>query len=366
MPIVPRLPTKAQIASILRQIAATTSGSQRYRLEQLADDAERCAPFDPHTPRKLCACGSALCLECKHVSKGAGPEPRSPSVTERFPSCGILGDLLCAVMPHVEANEMAIAVPFLIGMANLMGRGPHFVAGGTEHYLQFYAALVGSSAGARKSTAINTVLALLRRVDPSWAACCQKITLLSGDGLVACLHDRHLFDDRDGDKRLFLVDTGLESTIRSIRRPQNTLSPILSDLSDEGIAHTRSSKNPLETTDALVSLIGDFNVDDRLSKLVREKQTGLDRRFLWFFVERSKSLPRCRRLPIDEMAPLVLRLKKVVAFAKTVGEMQRSKKAERLCLRPVKWCVKVSRVQCRFSLLSPWIKNWQLGLWECG
>jgi hypothetical protein len=233
-------------------------------------------------------------------------------------------------MPHVEADEMAIAVPFLIGMANLMGRGPHFVAGGTEHYLQFYAALVGSSAGARKSTAINTVLALLRRVDPSWAACCQKITLLSGDGLVACLHDRHLFDDRDGDKRLFLVDTGLESTIRSIRRPQNTLSPILSDLWDEGIAHTRSSKNPLETTDALVSLIGDFNVDDRLSKLVREKQTGLDRRFLWFFVERSKSLPRCRRLPIDEMAPLVLRLKKVVAFAKTVGEMQRSKKAERL------------------------------------
>jgi hypothetical protein len=264
------------------------------------------------------------------VSEDISESPRMPSLQDKYPFYGLLGDLLRVLMPHVEADEMAIAAPFLTGIANLIGRGPHFVAGRTDHYLQFNTALVGDSAHARKSTAIDIVTALLRRVDPSWAARCKEITLLSGEGLVACLQDRGLYDDRDGDKRLFLVDTALAGTLKSLRRRENMLSPILSDLCDEGIASTRSSSNPLETTDALVSLIGDFNVSDRVAKSIRENRTGLDRRFLWFFVERSKSLPRCRQVPSSVLAPIIPRLQRVVRLARKVREMHRSTKAEGL------------------------------------
>jgi hypothetical protein len=275
------------------------------------------------------------------VPEGARPAPKTPSLTAKYPFYGLLGDLLRVIMPHTEADQMAIASQFLAGIANLIGRGPHFNVGPTEHHLVLYIALVGTSSRARKTTALDVVFEILRGIDEIWEAHCQAGGLSSGEGLIARVRDRDQSgtDDDDGegpavtDKRLFVVETELAQPLIVMRRPGNTLSTVLRRLWDRGRAETLVKKNPIKTTDAHVSLVGHITRDELLPNLKREKKNGLANRFLWFFVKRSKDLPSGGHLPADELAPLILRLKKVVAFARTVGEMQRSKKAEKLWRR---------------------------------
>jgi len=267
------------------------------------------------------------------VSPGANVPPKMPSLAKKYPFYGILGDLLRAIMPHVEADEMALAAPFLAGIGNLIGAGPHFKAGNVDHHLSLYAALFSTSPDARKSTAIRIVVALLRKIDRYWAARCQEDALLSGSFVISRVGDQDQSDDRAGlgitEKRLFIVDEGFPETLTRIRQPGDSISPALCALWHPGSAKNVADEVPFEGPSGLVSVVGDFNATKGLRKLIREQQRPLDRRFLWFFVERSKCVPGYR-IPANTLEPFVPRLKKIVTFARTVGEMRRSIKAEKL------------------------------------
>jgi len=101
MSIIPRLPTSAKIATILRQTAATSSGSQRLRLEELADEVDRCGQFDTRTGRRH-DCHSAFCPGCAHrYSSLPGIALFRPSLRR------ISRDLLF----HIELSKEPLPVP---------------------------------------------------------------------------------------------------------------------------------------------------------------------------------------------------------------------------------------------------------------
>ncbi len=65
---------------------------------------------------------------------------------------GLAGDIVETIETETKASPAALLIQLLVGMGNLMGRGPFIVADSTRHGVNPFTALVGKTAKARKGT----------------------------------------------------------------------------------------------------------------------------------------------------------------------------------------------------------------------
>ena len=267
------------------------------------------------------------------------PWPEEPSLEGRFPYYGVLGEMVRVIMPHSEAHPMAVMVQLLVGAASIIGRSPYYLVEATEHHVNLFAAVVGASSRARKGTALEWAIRILREVDDAWVTNCVSSGSSSGEGLVWRLRDPTQ-EKVDGevvtvdagveDKRLLVKEPELGSVLRVLQRGGNTLSPILRTLWDTGCAETMTKTSPTKATNAHVCAIAHITKGELLRYFRREATNGFGNRFLWLAVKKSKSLPFGGGYPAAELRPLVARLRDAVAFARTVGKMKMSERAATL------------------------------------
>ncbi len=232
---------------------------------------------------------------------------------------GTAGQLVSIVAPHTEADPAAILIQFLVAFGNLIGRSVYFLAEAHRHHPNLFAALVGETSKARKGSSKRHVMDVLHRVEASWAVSRQQSGLVSGEGLIWHVRDPSKDDNGVDDKRLFLVEEEFSSVLRIMRRPENTLSPVLRQAWDSGDLQTLAKNSPAKATGAHVSLVGHSTVEDVNKHLDRtEIANGFANRFLWILVKRAQVLPDGGQLDPEELDHVVQKLKAVAEFWKKV------------------------------------------------
>lgn len=273
----------------------------------------------------------------------ATPEWPAPMAPEAFH--GLPGEFVRLVEPHTEADPAGLLVQFLVAMGNVIGRGPHFVAEGSRHYLNLFAALVGLTAKGRKGTSWAHTGNIAAAVDETWK---DRVVhgLSSGEGLIWAVRDPIIqrqavkgkgrvvdYEDVEvdpgvEDKRLLVVEGEFATTLRVLGREGNTLSAVVRNAWDTGDLRTLTKNSPAKATGAHISIIGHVTRDELLRYLdTTEATNGFANRFLWVCVRRSKVLPDGGRLHEVDMAPFVRKLRAAVEFARSVGELRRDEEA---------------------------------------
>ena len=91
-----------------------------------------------------------------------------PATIDEEAYYGLAGDIVRTLEPQTEADPVALLIHVLVGLGNLVGRGPHFRVGGTTYHTNENAICVGKTSSARKGTAKSDTFYLLCSVDPAW------------------------------------------------------------------------------------------------------------------------------------------------------------------------------------------------------
>jgi hypothetical protein len=262
---------------------------------------------------------------------------------------GLAGDFVRAIDPHTEADPAALLISYFVAVGNMIGRHPHFVADGAEHYTNLYAILVGRTSKSRKGSSQAQVKRPLKAVDPEWVLERIQSGLSSGEGLIWAVRDpiqkeepvrergrvvdyeTVLQDPGVEDKRLLITEPEFASMLRVMGRDGNTLSAVVREAWDSGNLRTLTKNSPAKATGAHISILGHVTRDEVLRYLdSTEAGNGFANRFLWVCVRRSKSLPDGGLIHQVDFGPLIRRLTAVVEFAGGVGEMKRDDEARGL------------------------------------
>jgi hypothetical protein len=321
--------------------------------------ADRCSPPIPHDhitkivgdllrkdrgkPRVVSLAASGENIEAIELPSPM-PWPDAPAIALRH---GVVGEFLDAVMPHTEADPVAVAVTLLVGFGNAAGREPHALVGGTRHGTNEFAVISGQSGKGRKGTANDVSLLPIRAADPAWAE--ERIVsgLTSGEGIIHAVRDPitklepvregraivdyapTVVDAGEPDKRLLVIETELGSTLRATKREQSTLSPIMRAAWDGGNLRTLAKNSGEKATAPHVSLMGNITVEE-LRKLTTDTDVygGLFNRVLWVLARRSRLLPDGGEL--DDLTSVNARIAALLTKARTVGRMRRSPAAREL------------------------------------
>lgn len=257
-------------------------------------------------------------------SNATSDTPNWPAPLAREAFYGLAGYFIEVVEPYSEADPAALLVQFLVGVGNLIGRGPHFIAGADQHFTNLSSVLVGATAKARKGMSWGQAKDVLRRVDPTWAEKRVKSGLASGEGLIAALN-------KESDKTLMIYEPEFSRVLRTAERSGSTLSDIIRQAWDGGNLAVLTKNNPLEVKDAFISMVGHITVGE-LRSLMSEIPTlnGFANRYLWVCVNRSKFLPDGGPVPQEAMDGLCAALTTQLDFARSVRRMERDGEASEL------------------------------------
>jgi hypothetical protein len=102
---------------------------------------------------------------------------------------GLPGRIVRTLDPHTEADRAAVLIQLLLGVGNLIGRKPFFLAGAVKHHTNLFACIVGKTSKARKGTSWAYIRSLLESVDPNWVRQNLVSGLSSGEGLLWAVRD---------------------------------------------------------------------------------------------------------------------------------------------------------------------------------
>ncbi len=257
---------------------------------------------------------------------------------------GLAGEVVELLEPETEADPVAILMSLLVCVGSCVGRKIWFPVEGDKHHANLFATMVGKSSRGRKGTSLGRTLGIWDELDP-WRRDRISTGLSSGEGVKFHVRDalevlepvkekgkvvsyqNVIKDPGVSDKRLLVVESEFAQTLRVMQREGNTLSPVLRQAWDTGNLKTLTKNDPIEATEAHISILGHITTDE-LGKLLSDCDTanGFANRFLWTLVKRSKLLPDGGR-QLDLM-PLRSRLQK--AISSVAGRMHRSADAQRL------------------------------------
>jgi hypothetical protein len=288
-------------------------------------EAEDCTEFPPKIDRE------------KTNSERNWPDPPDPQAYY-----GLAGDIVRTIEPHTESSSVALLIQTLVCFGNLIGRTAHFVAEGSQHFLNLFVVLVGVTSVGRKGSSWAQVLRLFRAVDPQWAEHSVQSGLSSGEGLIWAVRDAIIkrdpirekgrvveyqdveTDQGVADKRLLVFESEFASPLRMMARDGNILSGVIRQAWDTGNLSTMTKNSPARATDAHVSIVGHVTRDELRRELTTtDMANGFANRFPWVCTTRSKELPEGGNLTDEDLRPLVERLLKAVEFAQTIGRMER-------------------------------------------
>jgi hypothetical protein len=270
------------------------------------------------------------------VRIGAWPEQTKPAAYY-----GLAGEIVREISPHNEADDISLLVNLLVGVGNLIGRGPYFVAGAVKHYMNLFATVVGDTASARKGTCWAWADSLFRIEDETWAKDRIMGGLSSGEGLIWNVRDKiehktkdegwETIDEGISDKRLLVIEQEFAGALKVMSRHGNTLSPVIRRAWESGCIQSMTKNSPAKATDAHISIIGHITKDELLRSLVdTEMANGFANRFIWICSKRDKYLPDGDALPTATLNSLAADLHYAVLAARKVTELKRDEKATEL------------------------------------
>jgi hypothetical protein len=203
---------------------------------------------------------------------------------------GVAGDIVRKIAPETEAHPASLLLQLLTGIGNLIGRGPHFMAGADSHHTNLFCAIVGDSSRGRKGTSWGYVRRILEEVDPTWAGTRIKGGLASGEGIVAELKDDEETEPKD--KRLLLMEGELAQALQVMNKNGSTLSATLRNAWDSGHLNNLSKGNPARASDCHISLVGHITRTELNTLLTsNDAANGFANRVLWVHSARTRLLP---------------------------------------------------------------------------
>jgi hypothetical protein len=213
---------------------------------------------------------------------------------------GVAGDIVRAIAPHTESDDVALLVHLLVFFGVAAGREPHFVVDGSRHALNEFAVIVGDSSKARKGTAGQRIRRVFERAAPDFVERIVK-GLSSAEGLVDKVRDDTIGVRKNGeeylipgesDKRLCVNETEFASALGMLTREGNVLSPTLRDAWDGMPLGTLTKTAKTRCQEPHIGLIGHITQAELLRTLTRtEAANGFGNRFAWFLVRRARYLP---------------------------------------------------------------------------
>ena len=114
-----------------------------------------------------------------------GADPQWPVLHEDA-MCGLAGDVVRKLEPHTEADPVALLLQVLSAFGNAAGRSAYFEAGGSRHYGNLFAVMVGKTSKARKGTSWAAVHHAFSGIDPNWLKERMWFPFLGGMGRYSC------------------------------------------------------------------------------------------------------------------------------------------------------------------------------------
>lgn len=285
------------------------------------------------------------------------PEPKEATEPDTWPVLdsaalyGLPGELVAAVSPHSEADQMGILIHLLAACGAMIGPSPHVLVEHTKHYARINVLLTGVTAGGRKGTAFSPVRHVLAQIDPTFIEKRVKSGLSSGEGLIYQVRDpQHekepireggrrsgeiigyedrLVDPGEPDKRLLIIESEFASALTVMEREGNTLSPVLRDVWDHGNLSPLTKKDRMIATGAHAAIIGHITQHELLRKLTAtDRANGVANRFLFALVRQSKFLPAGKGTPPEILQPYFMRFSRTLERAQTRGELCRDPETE--------------------------------------
>jgi hypothetical protein len=273
------------------------------------------------------------------------PNPGAPSIAPPLPEPtwptmdsaayhGLPGDVVRAIEPHTEADQVAILIQFLALAGNTMGRTAYYLVEDDRHHTNLFAVLVGESSKARKGTSLGRVRAIMKEADQGWSDDRLKGGLSSGEGLINEVRDeRKEWNKKEGreevvdvgvkDKRLMVVEPEFASALAVMERAGNTLSSHIRRAWDGDKLSTITKNSPLCATGAHISIVGHITIDELRARLTRtEAANGFANRFQFPLVRRSKELPFGGSLNHSVTLKFGERLREKIASAQTIGRVE--------------------------------------------
>lgn len=241
---------------------------------------------------------------------------------------GLAGDIVRAIDPTTEADQVAILLQLLAFFGSAAGRTPHFLHEDTRHGLNEYVLLVGATSKARKGTSEKRVRNLFKRAAPEFMSRI-KSGLTSGEGVIWEMRDPirkldmktgkvEVDDPGQPDKRLLVVEGEFASVLKKFERDGSSLSPVMrvgwdGDRLDTLVSERSKAKAVVE--EPHLAIVGHITADELTRSLSRtEMANGLGNRFLLACVKRSKYLPFGGGVPAG-LNEIVMRLHDAVRWA---------------------------------------------------
>jgi 5S rRNA maturation endonuclease (ribonuclease M5) len=244
---------------------------------------------------------------------------------------GLAGEIVRRIEPQTEADPVALLVQTVVAFGNVIGRNAHAIADGSQHYTNLNTVLVGETAKGRKGTAWQHVRRLFAAADKGWTERdpIEEKRPIKKKGPHTGEYETEVKDYGVEDKRLLVVEAEFAKVLKVMSREGSTLSPVIRSAWDDGNLRILTKTSPAHATDAHISILGHITRGESRRNLTEtESANGFGNRILWVAARRSKCLPEGGEAVPG--ADLVQRLQEVVEFARSAGELRRSKEAREL------------------------------------
>jgi hypothetical protein len=334
--------------------------------EQLAAEEARRRkdkPFDGKPNASPSIARAVLQSQIKHLTKAEDLDPfiEMEKPPRRIPideGCfdGLAGEFVRMWEPHTEADSIALLIQFLAAFGNAVGRGPFFAVSGNDHHTNLQVCILGPTSYGSKGQSLDCVKHTFKKIELQRLSV-PALNLMSGlstsEGLIASVRDE-LWGLEKGkevlkfkgvtDKRKLFLETEFAQVLRRMKRESNTLSATLRQAYDGDDLQTVTKQDPMKATAPHISVIFHITRTELASQMDFDSaMNGFGNRIMFFWSERSKSLPNPGRPSEGHFASFVPKLTRAIEFAygalpfgneteKIVGvsEMTRSPHAELL------------------------------------
>jgi hypothetical protein len=243
---------------------------------------------------------------------------------------GLAGKVVRTLTPESEADPAGLLCGFLVGFGNMVGLGPHAVAGSAPHPARLNVVLVGDSSRARKGTSWADASRVLAEAAPDWRERCEVSGLSSGEGLINEVRDSETLDgDLSPFAKCRLIYEGeFARVLKVAARDGNILSTVLRDAWDGRPLRTLTRKDPLKASGAHISVIAHITAEELRRYLTEtDMASGFANRFLFCLVRRTTLLPDGGNLDPAELDDLAVKVLAVANAARGIGVLRRSAEA---------------------------------------
>lgn len=186
---------------------------------------------------------------------------------------GLPGQIVKTIEPESEADPVALLAQTLSAFGNVVGRGPHLMAEADKHTCNLFLLLVGATSKGRKGTSWGQVRRIFEQVDDTWVRERIRGGVQSGEAIINEVRDpievlepirekgrvtdyqMVIKDSGVSDKRLLLFAPEFSQILKVCSRAGNIASDVLRQAWETGNLRNMTKNNPLQATDAHISLV---------------------------------------------------------------------------------------------------------------